>query len=252
MQFIVYDPANPYVVHVASQAELRTSAVRYSRPSCAKVVGRGRGRPPNSSYSAEELTLKKDRRAQKERAAHGRRKPHASPLPPSPAPRPSGSGVGRGTRMPAARQVCCVRLAFPRAIVHAMLFRLSGGGRTWRVYAETLGVEQCGQARQTAKECHTAVAAKENRTCVPVRLSVKCTCSFQHVRLLPPRPNLSTPAVPGRDAGRCAVHDHGPAAARPRHVAPIGQLVLSASPARQIHGRPVRGLHEARSSLSRV
>ena len=77
-------------------------------------------------------------------------------------------------------------------------------------------------------------------------------CSFQHVRLLPPRPNLSTPAVPGRDAGRCAVHDHGPAAARPRHVAPIGQLVLSASPARQIHGRPVRGLHEARSSLSCV
>ena len=44
MQLIVYDPANPYVVHVASQAELRTSAVRYSRPSRAIRKG-GRAGP---------------------------------------------------------------------------------------------------------------------------------------------------------------------------------------------------------------
>ena len=65
MQLVVYDPANPYVAHVASQAEPSMRVVCRSRPSRAKVPGRGRGRPPNSSYSSTELESMKRQRAQK-------------------------------------------------------------------------------------------------------------------------------------------------------------------------------------------
>lgn len=57
-QLVVYDLRNPYVVHVASRAWPSV------RPSRAMVVGRRRGRPPDSSYSAEELQAKREGREQ--------------------------------------------------------------------------------------------------------------------------------------------------------------------------------------------
>ena len=53
--------------------------------------------------------------------------PRALPPPPLASRVPQSSGVGRGTKMPAARQVCCVRHVVSCDIVPALLSRLSGG-----------------------------------------------------------------------------------------------------------------------------
>ena len=78
-----------------------------------------------------------------------------SPPPPASHP-PRSSGVGRGTRMPAAWQVCCVRHVVLCAIVPALLSRLSGGHVANECKRRSAW---SSVGRPTAKECHTPVAA---------------------------------------------------------------------------------------------
>ena len=236
--------------------------------------------------------------------------PRALPPPPLASRVPRSSGVGRGTKMPAARQVCCVRHVVSCDIVPALLSRLSGGHVANECKRRSAW---SSVGRPTAKECHTPVAAKEkSHVWTRIRLSVKCTCCFVLLCLhcfpdcllrgarcewmqetlgveqcgqangqrmphpsrgkiiiarvdsyktvgemhvvsnMPPSPFACPAAVPGRHAGRATVPGHEQAAARARSVAPVRQLVLSAPPAGQVHGHPMRGRHQAWSALLRL
>ena len=102
--------------------------------------------------------------------------PRALPPPPLASRVPRSSGVGRGTKMPAARQVCCVRHVVSCDIVPALLSRLSGGHVANECKRRSAW---SSVGRPTAKECHTPVAATEkSHVWTRIRLSVKCTCCF--------------------------------------------------------------------------
>ena len=111
--------------------------------------------------------------------------PRALPPPPLASRVPRSSGVGRGTKMPAARQVCCVRHVLSCDIVPALLSRLSGGHVANECKRRSAW---SSVGRPTAKECHTPVAAKEkSHVWTRIRLSVKMHMLFPSCPL-PPLP----------------------------------------------------------------
>ena len=90
--------------------------------------------------------------------------PRALPPPPLASRVPQSSGVGRGTKMPAARQVCCVRHVVSCDIVPALLSRLSVAGGTLRMDARDArrGAVWAGQRPKNATP---QSRQKNHRTC---------------------------------------------------------------------------------------
>ena len=117
------------------------------------------------------------------------------PPPPPPAPHthtPRSSSVGRGTRMPAARQVCCVHSA-RTCDVACTASRLSGGGtHVAKGYQETLDMESSvgcpdGQEKATPQSRQQISRMRTRGTLGENKWHVQHT-RFFFIRYPPPLP----------------------------------------------------------------